>query len=284
MIPDADVAVLPAVTKDYGTGPDQIFDLARPLYQGMSCSPNHPGFRLTLQRRHGDYLRSDGTSGSSELVVMGGHVGTHMDAFCHASKDGLLFGGVDAFDAQRGGRFSAHGIDTVPPLKGRGVLLDVAAAKGVDILPAGYGVTAADLEETAASQGTAVAGAKFVLVRTGWGLHFDTPAKFLGQGTGVPGITEDAAYWLADYDVLVVGGDTIALEQVPADSGTGHRLMPVHRVLLVERGIHIIEVMDLDGLAVAHAYDFELLVAPLKFRGGTGAPVRPVAWIPASGS
>ncbi len=264
------------MTRTYGAQPDTMFDLARPLYQGMSCSPNHPGFRMTLQRRHGDYMRSDGTSGSSELVIMGGHVGTHMDALCHASRNGLLYDGVDAYDAQKGGKFSSYGIDTVPPLKGRGVLLDVAAMKGLEVLPDAYGITAADLADTAKVQGTDLTDARFVLVRTGWGTHFETPETFIGQTTGVPGLTEESAYWLADLDILVAGADTIAFEQV--QPGAGHRLMPVHRVLLVERGVHIIEVLNLEEIAAARVYEFELLIAPLKFVGGTGAPVRPVAW------
>lgn len=270
---------MPDVVKDYGRA-DPVFDLSRPLHQSMPCSPNQPGFRLSLIRRHGDYVRSDGTSGSSELVVMGGHVGTHMDAFSHASHDGRLFGGTDVHEEQRGGLFHTHGIHTVPPLKGRGILLDVPRLKGLDVLPAAYGVTADDLAATADSQGVRLEGACFVLVRTGWGAHFESPEIYVGQAAGAPGVTEDAAVWLADFDLLAVGSDTIAFEQVPGGlgHGLGHRLMPVHRVLLVERGVHIIEVMNLEELAAAGLHEFELLVAPLRFVGGTGAPVRPVAW------
>ncbi|MGC1210814.1 MAG: cyclase family protein, partial [Micromonospora sp.] len=72
----------------------------------MPCSPNHPGFRMSLIRRHGDMVRPDGGSAANEMIVTGGHVGTHVDALSHVSHDGKLHGGVDAAAAQTGGRFT----------------------------------------------------------------------------------------------------------------------------------------------------------------------------------
>ena len=124
-------------------------ELGHPHFTGMPCSPNHPGFRMTLIRRHGDMVRADGGSAANEIIVTGGHVGTHVDALSHVSHDGLLHGGVDAAGAQQGGTFSTLGAEHTPFLLTRGVLLDVAATKDVDTLPAGYGVTTADLEASA---------------------------------------------------------------------------------------------------------------------------------------
>lgn len=258
--------------------PHQIHDLAQPMSNGMASSPNHPGFRMALLRRHGDMVRDDGGSAANELIVTGGHVGTHVDALAHVSQHGLLHGDVDAAAAQVGGRFSRHGIDEMEPIVGRGVLLDVAARHGVAELPAGYGIGSADLEDAAASEGIEVRPGDVALVRSGWGAHFADAEHFVGAASGVPGPNEEGARWLADRGIRATGADTIAYEQIPP--GAGHRVLPVHRVLLVEGGIHIIEVMNLEGLAAAKAYEFLFILAPLRIVGGTGSPVRPLAVVP----
>ncbi|WP_262403618.1 cyclase family protein [Actinomadura sp. CNU-125] len=74
----------------------RLIELGQPFFTGMPCSPNHPGFRMTLIRRHGDMMRPDGGSAANEIIVTGGHVGTHIDALSHVSHDGELHGGVDA--------------------------------------------------------------------------------------------------------------------------------------------------------------------------------------------
>jgi len=254
----------------------QLYDLAQPLFTGMPSSVNHPGFRMALLRRHGDHVRSDGTSASNELIITGGHVGTHMDALAHMSHHGQLYGGVDAAKAQEGGRFSTHGIEQVPIMAGRGVLLDVAGAMGVRVLPAGYEITESDLEATARKFDVKVEGAEFILVRSGWSAHFDDAEAFRGHESGVPGPNAEAGKWLAAQRIRATGADTIAYEHIPAK--LGHAVLPVHRTLLVEHGIHIVEVMNLDPLAEAACYEFGLLLAPLKIVGATGSPLRPVAW------
>lgn len=259
--------------------PKRIHDLAQPMSNGMASSPNHPGFRMALLRRHGDMVRGDGGSAANELIVTGGHVGTHVDALAHVSHEGRLHGGIDAAEAQIGGRFSALGIDEMEPILGRGVLLDVAHHKGVETLPAGYGITGDDMAATASAEGVEIGAGDVVLVRSGWGIHFAEPERFVGAASGVPGPNEDGARWLAARDIRATGADTIAYEQIPP--GAGHRVLPVHRVLLVENGIHIIEVMNLEGLAGAGVYEFLFVLAPLHIVGGTGSPVRPLAVVPA---
>lgn len=253
----------------------RIIDLAQPLFTGMPASPNHPAFRLSLTRRHGDMVRPDGGSAAAEMIVTGGHVGTHVDALAHVSQDGKLHGGLDAVQAQAGGRFSSLGIDEMPPLIRRGVLLDVPSAKGLDVLEAGYGITAGDLEHAAKHTGEPPRRGDVALVRTGWARHFDNPNAYLGHDSGVPGITEDGARWLAEAGIVATGADTTAYEQIPA--GAGHRTLPVHRVLLVEYGIHIIEHLTLEKAAAARLTEFGFVLAPLKILGGTGSPVRPLA-------
>lgn len=250
-------------------------ELGQPLFTGMPCSPNHPGFRMTLERRHGDRVRPDGGSASSEVIITGGHVGTHIDALAHVSQDGRLHGGVDAQQSQQGGRFSEHGTETIPPMVTRGVLLDVAATHGVDSLEPGYGVTRSDLVAAVERAEVEPGTGDVALVRTGWARNFPDAARYLGQDSGVPGVTEDAASWLAAAGVAATGTDTTAYEQIPP--GAGHRVLPVHRLLLVEHGIHIVEHLNLEHAAEANLTEFLFVLAPLRIVGGTGSPVRPVA-------
>lgn len=253
----------------------RTIDLAQPLFTGMPSSPNHPGFRMTLIRRHGDMVRPDGGSAANELIITGGHVGTHVDALSHVSHLGCLNGGIDAAEATVNGRFVHHGIDQMEPLVRRGVLLDVAAAHGVECMDPGYGVTAEDLEKAAVHGGAEPGPGDVALVRTGWATRFDDAAAYLGQADGVPGPTEEAGHWLAERRVAAVGADTTAFEQIPA--GKGHSVLPVHRVLLVENGIHIIEHMMLEDLSSEGVGEFVFVMSPLKIVGGTGSPVRPLA-------
>ncbi|MBO0801583.1 MAG: cyclase family protein [Nocardiopsaceae bacterium] len=253
----------------------EIIELGQPLFTGMPSSPNHPGFRMTLARRHGDMTRPDGSSAASEVLITGGHVGTHIDALAHVSFQGKLHGGVDAAQAQAGGQFAEHGAERIPPLVRRGVLLDVAAARDADCLDPGYGITAADLAEAARGSGAEPGPGNVALVRTGWARHFADPARYLGQDSGVPGVTEEAARWLAERQVVAVGADTTAFERIPP--GAGHRLLPVHRILLVEHGIYIMEHMNLEDAAARGLTEFAFIAAPLRIVGGTGSPIRPFA-------
>lgn len=259
----------------------RVFDLSRPYTIGMPQSPNHPAYWHALPRRHGDMVREDGGSAANDIITMGTHVGTHMDALAHVSQDGLLHGGRDAADAQVGGRFAALGIDAVPPMLCRGVLLDVPAALGLGACEPGYEITVADLEAAADRQGVTPAEGDVLLVRSGWAQRWDEGAAYVGRATGVPGCGAGAATWLADHRPRAVGADTIAFEHLP--SGAGHATLPAHRILLVERGINIIETMDLEELAAEGVHEFALVLAPLRLVGATGSPVRPLAIVPSDG-
>ena len=252
-----------------------VYDLGRPMRNGMAQSPNHPPFRHCLDRRHGDRTRACGGSAAADLLTTGCHVGTHVDALAHVSHQGLLHGGVDAFQAQSGGRFEVLGIDELPPFAGRGVLLDVPDLLGVEFCAGGHEITVAELEGTVARQRTPVRPGDAVLVRSGWGAHFDDTRLFIGADTGVPGVGESGARWLADQGAALVGADTLAFECIPA--GQGHALLPAHRVMLVERGINIIETMDLESLAADGVHEFAFVLAHLNIVGATGAPARPLA-------
>ncbi|WP_260723836.1 cyclase family protein [Dactylosporangium roseum] len=241
----------------------------------MPQSPNHPAYTHSLSRRHGDTVRTDGGSAANDLIVLGTHVGTHIDALAHVSQDGKLHGGLDAVTEQVGGRFMTGGIQDVAPMVCRGVLLDVPAALGIEACPPAYEISVADLEKAVGTQRTPVAAGDVVLIRSGWGQRWDDREAYIGGESGVPGVGTAGAQWLAARGVRAVGADTIAFEHLPANAG--HARLPAHRILLVEHGINIIETLSLEELAASGIREFVFILSPLHFVGATGSPVRPLA-------
>lgn len=255
----------------------KVFDLGRPMFSGMAQSPNHPKYTHVLPRRHGDVVRADGGSASNDLLVTGTHVGTHIDSLAHVSQNGKLFGGLDAREAGVGGQFMEHGVHNIAPIVRRGVLLDIPKVLNTDSCAAAYEVSAEDLS-SASRLGAGVRPGDVVLIRSGWGRQLGvSPQAYVGDETGVPGVGEDGAKWLASAGVFAAGADTIAFECLRP--GKGHSLLPAHRVLLVESGIFIIEALELEELAKAGIYEFTFVLSPLKLIGATGSPVRPLALV-----
>lgn len=256
----------------------EIIDLGHGLHQGIPTSPSHPGYRHALMRRHGDAVRVDGTSGANDLLVLGTHTGTHVDALAHISADGMLHGEVSAEEAQRTGRFTSHGVDTIPPSIVPGVLLDVPRALGVERLEGGQPISAAELDAAAAllpGGADAIPEGAALLVRTGWTQLWERGPEFVGHDTGVPGPDIHGGTWLAARKPRFVGSDTTAFERIPP--GEGHARLPVHRLMLVEQGVPIIEMLNLEELAARQGMLSDFVLSPLALLGATGSPVRPLA-------
>jgi kynurenine formamidase len=259
-----------------GIRQSKVYDLAQPYFTGMPHFPTHPPFLFGLTRKHGDLLLEGGVSSSADSIALGGHVGTHIDALCHFSCGGKLHGGVEAQVVQsETGGFRELSIDTVAPILRRGVLLDIAKLAKAEALPADFAITPEHLESAAKTGGVEIQAGDVVLLRTGWARYFTNTPRYLtgGQGPAVtgPGPEVEGARWLSARGIFAAGSDTIAFEKVPTAS------MPVHVHLLVESGIYIIEALNLEELARDRIYEFIFVAAPLKIRGGTGSPIRPVA-------
>jgi kynurenine formamidase len=249
----------------------RIYDLAQPYYPGMPHHPNHPPFLFGLSKKHGDYVASNGGSSASEALTLGGHVGTHIDALCHFSCGGKLHGGEEAAGLQSYvGGLERHAVDGIAPIFRRGILLDIAGQSGVEALPADFEIAPEHLEAAAVAAHVQVEPGDVVLLRTGWARFWGDAARFIAQVHG-PGPGEPGARWLSGRGVFAAGSDTVAFEKVPASS------MPVHVHLLVESGIHIIECLNLEQLAAERCYTFLFTATPLRIRGGTGSPIRPLA-------
>lgn len=255
----------------------RVLDLAHALSSSAPSGLHHPGFRMALMRRHGDQSVGDDASTAHEMIALGGHSGTHVDALCHVAHHGRLYGGYDAAESQRGGRFHRHGLETLAPFLGRGVMLDVARLHGVDILAPGHAISGDELDAAATAQRVEVRAGDAVLIRTGWAALWTSPEKFLGTRTGTPGPDRSAARWLADRRIAIAGGETLGFEHVPvgADRPPRH----AHTILIVDHGIPIVEALDLTPLSTAERFEFLFILAPLKITGATGGPVRPLALV-----
>jgi kynurenine formamidase len=257
----------------------RVFDLEQPRFAGMPVHPAHkPGYFYGLHRRHRDSYRPaqhGPRSGASGVLTMMEHSGTHIDALCHQACDLKLHGGVAVDEVERTDGYRAHGVETVPPLLRRGVLLDVAKRKGVDMLPPHYGITADDLRETARADSVAVRPGDVLLVRTGYGPLWSDDGRYLEAA----GVAKSGSIWAAEQQVFAVGADNMAWDAMQErDPDTGMTLFG-HAHLLVTHGIHIIENLNLEELAAAGHHQFCFVAVALKLRGATGSPIRPLALV-----
>lgn len=252
-------------------GSARVFDLEQLRYAGAPSHPAHlPGFNYFLHRHHARGA-TEARTGASGVVVMPEHSGTHIDALSHQAENLTLHGGIDVDSGvQTSAGFRVLGVETMAPLVGRGVLLDVAGPKR---LAPEHAITPEELERAAVQAGVDVREGDVVLVRTGYGALWAEPAEYL-KGAGV---SAAGSRWLIDRKVKAVGADNMAWDVMgPTDPELGVTL-PGHILLLVRAGIPIIENLNLEELAAAGVHEFAFVCLPLKMRGATGSPVRPIA-------
>jgi hypothetical protein len=215
-----------------------------------------------------------------------GQVGTQFDGLGHigvairgaGNKDEVRFyNGLTATEIGSSTGLKKLGIEHVKPIFTRGLLFDIAGLRGRS-LNQGEEVTVADL--TGALQRQNVAADQLrpgdaCFIYTGWGeLWMKDNAKFNG---GEPGIGLPAARWLAERQVCVVGADTWGIEAVP--NPDANMAFPCHQELITKNGIFLHENLDLSGLAADRVYQFAYVMTPLRIKGATGSPGRPVALV-----
>ncbi len=257
-------------------GPSRVYDLSVRLEPGMPRHPYHPPFAFALAKQHGEGMYPDGVSSAMEVLVTGGHVGTHVDALGHIAKDGMVFGGREIHAAQSAtGGLEVGSVEEMPPLIGAGHLVDAELIFGRELTPAD-GIGAAELAAWFA--GGEPGSGSVVVVRTGWMKKWPDFNAYLPITAGVPGVTLDGARWLTERGVLAAGADTHMFEHKPSLAQVS---LTVHVHMLVEAGVPIMESLNLEPLAADGVRDFFFVALPLRVRGGTGSPLRPVAIVPA---
>jgi kynurenine formamidase len=257
----------------------RVFDLEQSRFAGMPVHPAHkPGYFYGLHRRHRDSYRPaqhGPRSGASGVLTMMEHSGTHIDALCHQACDMTLYGGVKVDEVERMDGYRQYGAETMEPLLARGVLLDIAAQKGVGQLPQNYAITADDFVAAARASTVTVTPGDVLLVRTGFATAWTDEATYLNAA----GVSKSGNIWAADQGVRAVGADNMAWDCMTERDPDTNMALFGHAHLLVTHGIHIIENLNLEELSAAGIHEFGFVGIPLKFRGATGSPIRPLALV-----
>ena len=250
----------------------ETFELGRVLRPDMPLSS---GRRFQIETKRTNMNAGSNRRGSNEEIVFSeiGQVGTQFDGFTHQTIGDSLYNCVKLGDVATRTGFTKLGIEQVGTLITRGVLIDVAALKGVAMLDDMYPITAADLQQALQRQKLTLQPGDAVIFHTGWGRLWDTDAaRYLKSN---PGLTVGAAEWLAKQDPMLIGADNGPIGVTPEPEPNLN--LPVHQIALVVNGIHLLENLKLDELAGKQIYEFALIVQPLKIQGGTGSTVAPTA-------
>ena len=210
---------------------------------------------------------------NEELVVTElGQIGTQFDAFAHQMWGDSFYNCFKLGDIGTRTGFKKLGVEHVGGLVTRGVLIDVAGSKGVDMLPTSYNITPEDLQQALAKASQRLQPGDAVLIRTGW-------SKLMGKeneryGTLNPGIGIAAGQWLLAQEPMMIAADNCCVEVRPSERP--HSL-PIHAMMLIQHGVYLLENLELEALAAARAYEFAFIVQPLKIKGATGSAIAPIA-------
>ncbi len=261
------------------------YDLSVEYFIGMPSwqAAGDPHYRMWMTHTpHGTVIddplnlgktMNEHVSYTGAAISMYTHMGTHIDALNHFGLDGKIWNGFSAAEHAGDRGWQVAGAENIPPIIARGVLIDVAAAKGVNMLPDGYRVTRDDLKEALEKQKTVLSEGDVVLIRTGrMQLYADADAYMANP----PGMGLEAARFLVEESgAMVVGADNLSFEAFPSELETDY--VPVHTYLLAEQGTPIIELVYLEELSRDQVFEFAFIGSSLKLRGADAAPIRPIA-------
>ncbi len=250
----------------------EVIEIGHVLRQGMPLQATR---QFNLHTKRSTMNRGANERGGNEELVTTelGQIGTQFDGFAHQSHGDSLYNCFKISETATRTGFTKLGIEKVGALMTRGVMIDVAGLKGVDTLPDSYEITADDLQQALKRQNMKLEPGDAVIIHTGWGrLWGKENARYMRAS---PGIGVGAGQWLVTQDPMLLGADNIPVEVAPPKdpllSG------PIHQMMLVVHGIHLLENMKLDELAAKKVYEFAFVMQPLKLQGATGSTVAPVA-------
>jgi kynurenine formamidase len=250
----------------------EVIELGHVIEAGMPMQSTRRFEMFT--KRTGEYLGSNKRGSNEELVVSEiGQVGTQFDGFAHQTQGDTLYNCFKLDEIATRTGFTKLGIQNVGALMTRGVMIDVAAYKGVEMLEGGYEVTVADLEGALKRQNLSLQPGDAVIINTGWGKLWNKDnARYTKSH---PGIGVKAGEWIIAKDPMLMGADNTSVENSPPSdpmlSG------PIHQMALVIHGVHLLEHLKLDELSAKNVYEFAFIMQPMKLQGATGSSVAPIA-------
>ena len=261
----------------------RVFDLGRvldqdvPAFAGRSFRQSLITSAHLLNRRRPDA----GSAGWGEndvnwiieIFSSTSQLGTHLDALNHLQIGDRLYNGHRLTDIAEEWGTNQLGVETVPQIISRGVLVDVAKLHGVERLEAGYAILVSDVTQALEQQAVQVSKGDALLFHTGWGnLWMEDSETYL---SGEPGPGLELALWLVEKKVALTGCDTWSFGPVPGEDPA--RPFEVPQTLNVRHGLFIVENLFTQELAKAGVYEFLFLLTHAKVRDATGAWVSPVA-------
>jgi kynurenine formamidase len=292
----------PELGRAGGLGPEQVvaaarlvktgrsYSLSETRYPGMPLFPGHPPFQVLNYRTPRGIrvaraqpwgpVNDAGLGYMAEYVMATSHSGAHMDALAHmtVADDMHWYGGGNADEHLSDFGPTFGDASKMPPFFTRGVLLDAPGYRGVDCLPKGEPIDAAECEAICAWEGVEVRPWDVVCIRTGYMSLWPDAEAMAAHKT--PGPDVSVARWLLERGVVATGTDTETYEVQPApDPGPEGNPQPVHTALLIEKGVYIMESLYLEEIARDKVYEFCFVALPVKIRGATGSMVDPLAVI-----
>ena len=250
----------------------EVIELAHPLNGAM---PFFGTRRFDVHMKRTFMNQPANERGSNEELVVSeiGQVGTQFDGLAHQTHRNSFYNCFKIDDIATRTGFSKLGVEKAGMFFTRGVLIDVAGYKGVEILGDNYEITVEDLEGALKKQNLTLQPADAVIIHTGWGKLFGKDnARFVKS---CPGIGVKAAEWLIAKDPILLGSDNWPVEVAP--NPDPKISLPVHQIALVVNGVHLLEQLKLEELVAKNVYEFAFIMQPLKIQGGTGSTVSPVA-------
>jgi kynurenine formamidase len=263
----------------------KVFDLSVDYFVGMPSfhSLGDPGYQYWLTHTpHGTVVdnpnglgkeMNEKVSYTGDAISMYTHMGTHIDALNHFGLNGKIWNGFSPEEHLGDKGWKKTGAETIPPIIARGVLIDVAALKGEDVMSDNYRINADDLKQALKKQKVSLRKGDVVLIRTGQARHYTDAGKYLHN---YPGINLEAVRWLVEEkEVMLLGADNLSFEAFPPEREDNW--VPVHTYLLAEKGVMFMEQMFLEDLSKEKVYEFAFIAASLKLKGASGSPMRPLA-------
>jgi kynurenine formamidase len=252
-----------------------VISLAQPLSPNTPMPKHRAPMMHFMGRDGGDYAagakRPGGFQFAEDTMLLPMHFGTHIDALCHAWYDDELYNGFSGNSIRSTSAANRCGIEKMGPIVSRGVLLDLVRLKGGPLTP-GTPIGKPDIRAALDAAGTELESGDALLIRTGW------LESVLGASevdfNAEPGIDVEAAEFLAQAGVAMIGADNFAVEVLPFAKG---KVFPVHQRVIRDYGIPLMEGAMLKPLADAGAMVFCFMAAPLPIAGGTGSPLTPIA-------
>ena len=214
------------------------------------------------------------TTYNDDMIVGWNGIGTQVDGLGHIGIDYLYYNCNKAADFVATDGLKKLGIEHIPAIATRGIVLDMAGYFNTDIVKEGTAFNRAEIEGAMKRQGiTSIEKGDVVLFYTGW-------LKLLGRdnkryGSVGPGLGRDGARYLAEKEVAMIGTDTWAFEVVPFEKGSG--IFEVHQILIPMNGIHILENIDTEELVKDQAWEFLFTLGAARITGGVQAIINPIA-------